>query len=647
MKRALARFVQTSTACPSKRPLSNSSIHNARAKRHHIAGLYQSTARIAAAAMTATPTMNTAAWTDDEFVARRAEIEQRLARVTELEHKLAAQNATYTASPTTAGRLDAPPAPAKKPRAAPKPFDPSKYTTRLIALKFAYLGSNYNGFEHHANNTTPLPTIEEELWKALKKTRLILPVPKAGLKEDDINWEGCEYSKCGRTDRGVSAFGQVIGIRVRSNRPKPKPKKKLKLEDGTAAAQQQEGDADAMEGVETGAAAGEADEEFEEPPFDDVKDEMPYCRVLNNVLPPDIRVLAWCPNPGESFSARFNCKERRYKYFFTNPAFAPTPGATGVYNGGERNMREGWLDIAAMREAASYLEGLHDFRNFCKVDPAKQITNFERRIFHASVDRWNGGSGFAKYAANPQFQIPGLKPEERQSVVVGGSGESDGEGDGHGPGLFTFNVDGSAFLWHQVRHLIAVLFLVGQGLEKPTIVKELLDVRTNPTKPKYEMATDTPLVLWDCVFPADQEGHPEHSQPDAMNWIYVGDERAFKGPRGNGLKEKFGHGGVIPDLWEVWHRRRIDEVLAGSLLDLVAAQGPQDGSGEGAVVKTGRGVRSSRLFDGGDAPRLMGQYVPVMKKERMEPVDVINARYLERKGLDKKAFAARQEDADE
>lgn len=43
----------------------------------------------------------------------------------------------------------------------------------------------------------------------------------------------------------------------------------------------------------------------------------------------------------------------------------------------------------------------------------------------------------------------------------------------------------------------------------------------------------------------------------------------------------------------------------------------------------------------------MGQYVPVMKKERMEPVEVINARYLERKSFDKKVIAARKEDADE
>lgn len=635
MNRALAHFVQTTSALPAKRLFSLSTIHS-RAKRH-ITGP-QSTAQIVA--MTA-PTMNTAAWTDDEFVARRAEIEQRLARVTELEHKLAQQNATYTTSPTAATTTTK-----KKPRGAPKPFDPSKYTTRLIALKFAYLGGNYNGFEHHANNTTPLPTIEEELWKALKKTRLILPTLKPGQHDDDINWEGCEYSKCGRTDRGVSAFGQVIGIRVRSNRPKPRPNKKPRLDDGAegggaVVAQDGSSVSEAMEGVETGRAAEEVEEEHEaeEPAFDDVKDELPYCRVLNNVLPPDIRVLAWCPNPGPTFSARFNCKERRYKYFFTNPAFAPTPGAAGVYgtDGGESKMREGWLDVAAMREAASYLEGYHDFRNFCKLDPAKQITNFERRIFHASIDRWNGGSGFARYAThNAAFATPGAAAAEDDD-------------DNHGPGLFTFNVHGSAFLWHQVRHLIAVLFLVGQGLERPTIVKELLDVRTNPTKPKYEMASDRPLVLWDCVFPADPEGFPEGSQTDAMGWVYVGDDAAFNGKGGpgggaGGLEEKFGHGGVVPDLWEAWHRRRVDEVLAGSLLDLVVGQGPQGGEGEG---KTAKGARSARLFDGGDLPRLIGQYVPVMKKERMEPVDVINARYLERKGLDKKAVAARQEDADE
>ncbi|KAK8190601.1 pseudouridine synthase [Phyllosticta capitalensis] len=585
--------------------------------------------------------METKSWTDQEFLSRRDEIEQRLARVSELEQKLAQKNATYSAadSPNVVAAAAAtapsvaplnPQVLQKKPKPPPKPFDPSRYSTRLIAIKFAYLGGNYYGFEHHANSAKPLPTIEEEMWKALKKTRLIFPTPKEGVSDGDVNWDGCDYSKCGRTDRGVSAFGQVIAIRVRSSQPKPKPKQP-NVEDG--------------QGVDT---AGEGVEE-EEPSFDDIRDELPYTRMLNSVLPPDIRVLAWCPNPGANFSARFNCKERRYKYFFTNPAFGPMFGSAGVFDGSNgRKMREGWLDIEAMKEAASYLVGSHDFRNLCKVDPAKQITNFTRRIFHASIEKWTPGSGLAKYTNSPALQPSGLSDDEREEVT----GLSNDSVDANGPGVFVFNVHGSAFLWHQVRHLIAVLFLVGQGLEKPTIVKELLDVETNPTKPKYEMAADAPLVLWDCLFPNLEEGkesdHAEESRPDSLNWIYVGDDRIAT-PNGSknasGLGEKFGKKGVIEDLWQVWHSRRIDEVLAGSLLDLIASQGPQPPA-ESLDEAPAKLTRSDRVYDGSDGARLVGKYVPVMKKERMEPVEVINSRYLARKGLNPKDVS-KDNEADE
>jgi tRNA pseudouridine38/39 synthase len=46
-----------------------------------------------------------------------------------------------------------------------------------------------------------------------------------------------------------------------------------------------------------------------------VEEELDYPKLLNRVLPADIRVLAWCPAPPD-FSARFHCKERMYKYFF-------------------------------------------------------------------------------------------------------------------------------------------------------------------------------------------------------------------------------------------------------------------------------------------------------------------------------------------
>ncbi|CAN0067146.1 unnamed protein product [Ectocarpus fasciculatus] len=72
--------------------------------------------------------------------------------------------------------------------------------------------------------------------------------------------------------------------------------------------------------------------------------EIDYCGILNRVLPPGVRALAWAPVT-EGFSARFSCSDRTYRYFFM-----------------ARDM-----DIKAMDEAASKIVGSHDFRNLCKI----------------------------------------------------------------------------------------------------------------------------------------------------------------------------------------------------------------------------------------------------------------------------------------
>lgn len=43
--------------------------------------------------------------------------------------------------------------------------------------------------------------------------------------------------------------------------------------------------------------------------------ELSYCKMLNCLLPKDIRIIAWSP-VNESFSARFDCGSRTYKYWF-------------------------------------------------------------------------------------------------------------------------------------------------------------------------------------------------------------------------------------------------------------------------------------------------------------------------------------------
>ena len=480
----------------------------------------------------------------------------------------------------------------------------------------------------------------------------MFPTPNQTLGPDEPNWEGCEYSKCGRTDKGVSAFGQVIGIRVRSNRPVNRAQKSVSFDDEATEKERftqpinlettaphivpATGLREDAKPTPSSASKSASDEALS---FHHIKDEIPYCQVLNRLLPPDIRMLAWCPTPPLNFSARFSCKERRYKYYFTQPAFTPTTRSTGLLNESNKQglsagrRREGWLDIDAMREAAHKFIGIHDFRNFCKVDPSKQIDNFERRIFHADIEKIDSQQGPVGYIGTPGFQqyehsnaAPSSHPYNNDDL----------EPQSSTPTIYTFTLHGSAFLWHQVRHMVAIIFLVGQGLEPPSLVDDLLDISKTPARPQYEMADDAPLVLWDCIFP--REG-ADDGRVHALDWVYVGDDGTGEG---SNMKSagKFGYGGVVDDLWRVWRGRKIDEVLAGSLLDVVVGHGGDDSRsdavGMGGTVGNNKSLGSQKVFQGGDGPRFVGNYVPVMRKPRMESVEVINARYAKRKGFEQK-----------
>ncbi|XP_022110224.1 tRNA pseudouridine(38/39) synthase-like [Acanthaster planci] len=274
-----------------------------------------------------------------------------------------------------------------------RPFDFSKYNTRHVALRIAYLGWDYQGFASQENTDK---TIEAELFEALTKTRLIQ-------SRDTAN-----YSRCGRTDKGVSAFGQVISIDLRSN-----------LLEGLGVIQ---------------TPGGKACER----PGDKTK-EIEYTHILNRVLPETIRCLAWTPvDPG--FDARFSTLHRTYKYFFPR----------------------GDLDIQVMQEAAQKLVGDHDFRNFCKMDVGNGVVNFCRTII--SID------------------IAPLDDSEA------------------GYQMYELTVTGQAFLYHQVRCMVAILFLIGQHKENSEIIDRFLDIKAQPCKPQYSMASEYPLVLYDCSY---------------------------------------------------------------------------------------------------------------------------------------------------
>ncbi|KAM9305055.1 tRNA pseudouridine(38/39) synthase [Gastrophryne carolinensis] len=300
------------------------------------------------------------------------EVTQLRQRVRQLEAELRRLEEAQRGAGTDQGD-----APSKKTRRPQRPFDFSAHPRQHVALRLAYLGWGYQGFASQENTHN---TVEAELFSALQKTRLV------------ESRQTSNYHRCGRTDRGVSALGQVISLDLR--------------------------------------CAGEG------------KAELRYTQMLNRVLPPDIRVLSWAQVP-PTFSARFSCRSRTYRYLF------PRAG----------------LDVAAMDRGARLLEGTHDFRNLCKMDVANGVLTFTRTVLSARVE------------AVPEV------PEEAGPCQ-----------------LYHLQITGLAFLYHQVRCIMGVLLLIGQGREEPQVIRELLDVQKNPRKPQYNMAVEFPLVLYACHF---------------------------------------------------------------------------------------------------------------------------------------------------
>lgn len=87
------------------------------------------------------------------------------------------------------------------------PFTNAQYVK--VALKFAYNGRKYYGFEKVLDKAqTNSITIEDKLFEAMSKVTMIKP--EGSPLDKDL-----DYSKAGRTDAGVSAMGNVISLKIR------------------------------------------------------------------------------------------------------------------------------------------------------------------------------------------------------------------------------------------------------------------------------------------------------------------------------------------------------------------------------------------------------------------------------------------------
>jgi tRNA pseudouridine38-40 synthase len=89
---------------------------------------------------------------------------------------------------------------------------------------------------------------------------------------------------------------------------------------------------------------------------------------MNSTLPDDVGIRDVTLVPS-NFSARFSAQERTYVYAILNRSSRAALLAHRVFHVYRRS-----LDLEAMRAAAGYLTGEHDFRSFCGVVPESGIT---------------------------------------------------------------------------------------------------------------------------------------------------------------------------------------------------------------------------------------------------------------------------------
>lgn len=145
------------------------------------------------------------------------------------------------------------------------------------------------------------------------------------------------------------------------------------------------------------------------------------CEYLNRYLPEDIEVTQ-VKQVSERFHSRLNAREKVYQY--------------RVVTGSHKNVFERKyqcplhesLDVEAMKKAAVYLEGTHDFKSFCSNKKMKKSS--VRTLYHIEIQ-----------------SLP-------QEIKI------------------TFT--GNGFLYNMVRILTGTLIEVGRGERKPEKMTEIL-----------------------------------------------------------------------------------------------------------------------------------------------------------------------------
>ena len=202
-------------------------------------------------------------------------------------------------------------------------------------------------------------------WQVQKNAVTVCETLQKALKQ--ITGENVHLTGCGRTDAGVHAEGQVASFHCESTMPAPE-----------------------------------------------------ILAQLRRYLPEDIGIYS-CKDVSLRFHARLNAREKTYRYRIWN---SDTPC---VFDRRYVAVLPEKLDVDAMRQAARYLEGEHDFSAFC---------------------------GNPKFKKSTVRFIRSVTIEERDNELRI---------------LFT----GNGFIHNQVRIMVGTLIEVGRGARGPESIPAL------------------------------------------------------------------------------------------------------------------------------------------------------------------------------
>ncbi len=166
------------------------------------------------------------------------------------------------------------------------------------------------------------------------------------------------------------------------------------------------------------------------------------------------------------FNARFSARSREYRYFICTDKPAPLLMRDFSWHLGKE------LDLEAMRKAASYLIGEHDFRSFCMAASAEGKTT-NRNVVSIDID----------------------------------------EVEMWGENLVVITVVGNAFLHSMVRTIVGTLVLVGRGKREPEWVAEVLAACDRCAA--GENAPAQGLVFWQVNYDGELIYDPEAKRKEA------------------------------------------------------------------------------------------------------------------------------------